>query len=94
MGKLWDRIRRAVEAERYVIGRHANEQLRLRQIAAWQIMSQMSEALLLKERAECRPNPVVEVRQFLSDGTAVKAVWAWLPVSKTAKLVTVHFFDR
>jgi hypothetical protein len=38
-------------------------------------------------------NPTVEVRESLPDGTEFKAVWAYLPQSDVAKLVTVHYFD-
>ena len=40
------------------------------------------------------PNPAVEVRESLPDGTEFKAVWPQLRQSGVAKLVTVHFFDR
>jgi hypothetical protein len=33
------------------------------------------------------------MRQDLPDGTAIKAVGAWLQNDNVAKLVTVHFFD-
>jgi hypothetical protein len=46
------------------------------------------------ERADATPNPAVEVRESLSDGTEFKAVWSHLLHSGVAKLVTVHFFDR
>jgi hypothetical protein len=93
MGKFWDQIRRAVEDERYVIGQHANERLRERGVPAWQIISGVEGGILLVERPRDKPNPIAEVRQYLPDGTAVKAVWSWLKVSRTAKLVTVHFLD-
>jgi hypothetical protein len=94
MSKLWGQIRSAVVDERYIIGLHANEQLRRRAIPAWQIISQIEQATFINERPKASPNPVVEVRQHLADGTPVKAVWAWLAGVRTAKLVTVHFFDR
>ena len=40
------------------------------------------------------PNPAVEVRETLPDGTEFKAVWSHLRQSGVAKLVTVHFFDE
>jgi hypothetical protein len=40
------------------------------------------------------PNPTVEVRECLPDGTEFKAVWSHPRQSGVAKLVTVHFFDR
>jgi len=49
---------------------------------------------LLMERPDAEPNPAVEVRESLPDGSEFKAVWSYLPRSGVAKLVTVHFFDR
>ncbi len=46
------------------------------------------------ERPDAIPNPAVEVREVLPDGTEFKAVWSHLRQSGVAKLVTVHFFDR
>jgi hypothetical protein len=46
------------------------------------------------ERPDASPNPVVEVREHLPDGTEFKAVWSYLRQSNVAKLVTVHFFDK
>ena len=40
------------------------------------------------------PNPAVEVRELLPEGTEFKAVWSYLRQSDVAELVTVHFFDR
>jgi hypothetical protein len=45
------------------------------------------------ERPDAEPNPAVEVRQSLPNGTEVKTVWSFLAQSGVAKLVTVHFFD-
>lgn len=47
----------------------------------------------MEERSHAEPNPVVEVREMLPDGTEFKAVWSLLKLSNVAKLVTVHFFD-
>ncbi len=49
---------------------------------------------LIVERPEAVPNPAVEVRQTLADGTEVKAVWSHVISADVAKLVTVHFFDE
>ena len=49
---------------------------------------------LIVERPDATPNPAVEVRESLPDGTEFKAVWSHLRQSGVAKLVTVHFFDR
>jgi hypothetical protein len=48
---------------------------------------------LILERPLDSPNPVVEVRVSLPDGTEVKTDWALLSGSGVAKLVTVHYFD-
>lgn len=92
MGTVFDRIRGAVAANRYLIGAHAANQLDERRIADWQIPAGLAEGKLLRERPAARPNPIVEVEQLLPDGTAVKAVWSWLPYHEAAKLVTVHFW--
>jgi hypothetical protein len=93
MARLSENIRRAVREERYIIGRHANERIRLRRIAAWQILSGLDEGIVLEERPDAEPNPAIEVEQRLADGTRVKVIWSWLAEDRTAKLVTVHFFD-
>lgn len=93
MGRLWDQISRAVGADQYIIGQHANERLRRRCIPAWQVLSGLDDAILLKERPDAEPNPTVELRQDLPDGTPVKTVWSWLSRRGVAKLVTVHYFD-
>ena len=49
---------------------------------------------LIAERPDGKPNPAVEVRESLPDGTEFKAVWSQLLQSGVAKLVTVHFYDR
>lgn len=54
----------------------------------------LEDGELLVERQDALPNPTVEVRQTLPDGTEYKAVWSYLIQSSVAKLVTVHFFDR
>lgn len=60
----------------------------------WQIVAGLADGTLIVERPEATPNPAVEVRQVLADGTEIKAVWSHLAVSGVAKLVTVHFFDQ
>ena len=57
-------------------------------------MDGLEGGTLLAERPNSQPNPTVEVRQMLADGTPVKAVWARLAAADAAKLVTVHFFDK
>ena len=94
MGKLFERIRKAVAEDRYLIGEHAGEQLDERGVMDWQAVAALADGTLIRERPKARPHPVVEVEELLPDGTAVKAVWSWLPEHRAAKLVTVHYFDR
>jgi hypothetical protein len=56
--------------------------------------SGLEDSKLMCERADDKPNPAVEVRERLPDGTEFKAVWSHLKRSGVAKLVTVHFFDE
>lgn len=60
----------------------------------WQAVTGLEDGDLLVERSEATPNPAVEVRESLPDGTEFKAVWSLLRQSVVAKLVTVHFFDQ
>lgn len=94
MGQLFDTIRTLVSQNRYLVGEHAAQRLEERGIMEWQAVAGLSDASLLIERADARPNPAVEVRESLPDGTDFKAVWSYLPRIRAAKLVTVHFFDR
>jgi hypothetical protein len=94
MGQLFNTIRQLVAEEKYVIGQHASERLEERGIMEWQAVAGLEDGLLLAERPLATPNPAVEVRESLPDGTDFKAVWSHLRQSGVAKLVTVHFFDR
>lgn len=60
----------------------------------WQAVVGLDESELIAERPDAVPNPAVEVRESLPDGTEFMAVWSHLRQSGVAKLVTVHFFDR
>ena len=93
MGKSFDTIRQFVAQERYVVGQHASERLEERGIMEWQVVAGLGDGQLIAERPDAAPNPTVEVRQCLPDGTEFKAVWSHLRASRVAKLVTVHFFD-
>jgi Domain of unknown function (DUF4258) len=93
VAKLFETIRQLVAEDRFAIGQHASERLEERGIMEWQVVAGLKDGKLLVERRRASPNPVVEVRQSLPDGTEVKAVWAYLRQSGVAKLVTVHFFD-
>lgn len=94
MGQLFDTIRQLVAEEKYVVGQHASERLDERGIMEWQAVAGLEDGELLLERPDASPNPAVEVRGSLPDGTEFKAVWSYLPQSGVAKLVTVHFFDK
>ena len=94
MGKLFDTIRQLVADEKYVVGEHASERLEERGILEWQAVASLADGELIAERPSGKPNPTVEVREYLSDGTEFKAVWSHLRQSGVAKLVTVHFFNR
>lgn len=93
MGRLFETIRRLVAVEHYVVGQHAVERLEERGIMEWQAVAGLDDGILIVERPEAKPNPIVEVRESLPDGTEFKAVWAHLAHSGVAKLVTVHFLD-
>jgi hypothetical protein len=94
MGALFDTIRQLVSEEKYVIGQHAAERLEERGIMEWQAVAGLDDGVLELEKPNASPNPAVEVRETLPDGTEFKAVWSYLAKSGVAKLVTVHFFDR
>jgi hypothetical protein len=93
MGKLSETIHRLVAEGKYVVGEHASERLDERGIMEWQAAAGLQSAQLLSERPRTKPNPSIEVREELPDGTEFKAVWSLLRQSGVAKLVTVHFFD-
>lgn len=94
MGQLFKTIRELVEQDKYIIGQHASERLEERGIMEWQAVVGLEDGALIVERRDAIPNPTVEVRECLPDGTEFKAVWSHLLQSGVAKLVTVHFFDR
>jgi hypothetical protein len=94
MGRLFDTIRRLVVEEKYVVGEHAAQRLEERGILEWQAVFGLEDAELMLERPDDNPNPAIEVRERLPDGTEFKAVWSHLRRSGAAKLVTVHFFDE
>ena len=94
MGQLFHTIRQLIAEEKYVVGQHASERLEERGIMEWQVVAAMEDSELIAERPDAAPNPAVEVRQSLPDGTEFKTVWSHLQQSSVAKLVTVHFFDR
>ena len=94
MGRLFDAIRSLVVQGRYVVGQHAAERLDERGVLEWQVVDGIANGSLIAEQPNAQPNPAVEVRQSLADGTDVKAVWSHLVSEDVAKLVTVHYFDE
>jgi hypothetical protein len=94
MDKLFETVRQLVSEEKFVVGEHASERLEERGIMEWQAVAAMAEGELIVERPKAKPNPTVEVRATLPDGTEFKIVWSLLRQSGVAKLVTVHFFDE
>lgn len=93
MGELFQVIRRLVVNDQYVVGLHAAERLEERGIMEWQAVAGLDDGELLMEHLDASPNPAIEVRETLPDGTEIKAVWSHLRMSQVAKLVTIHFFD-
>jgi hypothetical protein len=93
VGQIFQTIRQLVADEKYIIGEHASERLEERGIMEWQVVAGLEGGALVAERPDAKPNPIVEVRESLPDGTEFKAVWSHLRQSDVAKLVTVHFFD-
>lgn len=93
MGQLLDTIRQLVAEDKYLVGLHASERLEERGIMEWQAVVGLADGELVAEQPGASPNPTVEVRETLPDGTEFKAVWALLRPSGVVKLVTVHFFD-
>jgi hypothetical protein len=94
MPKLFETIRQLVVEERYVVGEHASEKLEERGIMEWQAVVAFADGTLIVERPKAKPNPAIEIRATLPDGTEFKSVWSHLRQSGVAKLVTVHFFDK
>jgi hypothetical protein len=93
MGKLFDSLKSMVADGAYVVSEHASERLEERGIMEWQAVAALHDSELLAERSRSKPNPSIEVRAQLPDGTEFKAIWSHLRLSGVAKLVTVHFFD-
>jgi hypothetical protein len=94
MGLLFDTLRTLVAEDKYVVGQHASERLEERGILEWQVVVGLEDGKLMAERSDAAPNPAIEVRQSLPDGTDVKVVWSHLRQAGVAKRVTVYFFDK
>jgi hypothetical protein len=93
VGKLFDNVVAAIQADRFVISWHADERCEEREITAWQLAVGIDDAQLVRERPRSKPNPSVVIQHQLADGTEVEAVWSWLAESHRAMLVTVYFRD-
>jgi hypothetical protein len=74
MGKLFEQIRPAVDADRFFVAWHADERCEERGITAWQLIAGLAEAELVRERPRSKPNPSVVVRQILEDGREVEVI--------------------
>jgi hypothetical protein len=79
---------------RYVVSQHAVERLDERSILEWQVVDGVEHSVVVAEHPNDTPNPSVEARQLLADGTEVKAVWSHIVSDDIAKLVTVHYLDK
>lgn len=92
MGKLFERIRAAVDADSLLHGTRTSvvksAEFRL---GNWLPAYPGSE--LVRERPRSKPNPSIVVRQLLLDGTKVEVVWSWISTTDHAKLVTVYLVE-
>lgn len=93
LGKLLNKIREAVADDRFVVSWHADERCEERGVAAWQLVSGLEDAELLRERPGSKPLPSVVVKEVLADGSDVEVIWARMDQSRRAKLITVYFRD-
>jgi hypothetical protein len=71
---LFETIRQLVADEKYVVGLHASERLEERGIMEWQVVVRLDDGEFIAERLDAEPNPTVEVREMLPDGSEFKAV--------------------
>ncbi len=94
MGEIFDRIRAAVRDDHFLVSWHADERCEQRQLAVWQVVAGLEDARLQSERQASQPHPSIVVREELVDGTEVEVVWAWMPESGRAMLVTVYFPEQ
>ena len=60
----FQKLKTLVFADRYVIGQHASERLEERGIMEWQAVVGLANGVLLKERLDAQPNPIIEVHYF------------------------------
>jgi hypothetical protein len=93
VGRLFDNILAAVESDRFIVSCHADERCEDREVSPWQLIADIEDAHLVRERPRSKPHPSVVLRQQLADGNEAEVIWAWLPDTRRAKLVTVYFRD-
>ncbi len=91
MDDLFERIRAAVRDDRFLVSWHADDRCEERQVAVWQVVAGREDARSHEQRPASEPHPSIVVREELVDGTEVEVVWAWMPESGRAVLVTVYF---
>lgn len=90
MGRLAEQILGAIEAGNFLVSLHADQRCEERGVTAWQLVAEIDEAALVRERPASQPNPSIILRQILPDGSEVEAIWGWLAQSRHAKLITVY----
>ncbi|MBI1347615.1 hypothetical protein GC163_15145 [bacterium] len=84
-----EEIRNAVLTGRYLVSRHARQRMAERHVRLWQLESSMDDASILSVDVQHEPHPLVNLSHELPDGMYATAVWAWLPITRQAMLVTV-----
>ena len=62
--QLFQKLKTLVFEDRYVIGQHASERLEERGIMEWQVVVGLANGVLLKERLDAQPNPIIAVHYF------------------------------
>lgn len=91
MAKLYERIKKAVREDRFVVSLHADERCEERGVSPWQVVEGLETSALLRERPRSQPHPSIVVRTELVDGTEIEVIWSWLEQTQRAQLVTVYF---
>jgi hypothetical protein len=84
----------AIRNGKVLISRHATRRLFERRIEYWQLEASIDSGKVAEIRPDSEPNATIVVVQELPNGTEVNVVWAWLPLTQDAMLVTVHFFGE
>lgn len=93
MTTLESDIRRSIREQTWFASNHADEQLAERKIEAWQVAAMSETGTTVAVVSSARPNAKIDVVGTLPDGATIRAVWAWLPVSRRAMLITAYFTD-